>query len=82
MSGDRGDGVAGAASALEVDRVLGFEPVPMAPFTRWEYRADRHVARGPLEGLAELGAEGWELVAVSPTNMTGDMMLWFKRPVP
>ena len=46
--------------------------------TRWEYLAINGNPRTTTEAMNELGADGWELVAVGPR---GDCLVYyFKRP--
>ena len=73
----------------------GEKAASKAPVTAWEYRAlripDRRMAgaragdvrarkSGAQDVLNELGAEGWELIAVRGVEATADPVFYFKRP--
>jgi hypothetical protein len=56
----------------------------VAPIRRSLFRGDLQ-AQGLTDRLDELGKEGWELVAISPTwfpwGGSRDLLLMLKRPV-
>jgi hypothetical protein len=47
---------------------------------KWEYK--RTVNTILDSELKELGAQGWELVAVTYSEHTGKTIFYFKRPLP
>lgn len=47
----------------------------------YEYRTDRFTGRGPALDMNAMGLDGWRLVCVVPTTMTGDLLAFFEREV-
>lgn len=45
---------------------------------KWEYLIAKDLTQ---EKINSLGAEGWELVAVTSSSVTGKLFYYFKRPI-
>ena len=71
-------------TGLEVTMMWEYMTVA-APVRRTFWRLNLQ-AQGLTDRLNELGKEGWELVAISPTwfawGGTRDLLLMLKRPIP
>jgi hypothetical protein len=71
----------GVSSQIAVPRVSAQEPASGRP--RWEHTCRTHGDMGPTALANQLGADGWELVAIrsrSPRTDADDDIYCFKRP--